>query len=73
MFKNIRFPPRVAGRTKYHYDVSLDWSTCQLSENATCGQGVRNRLLSCIRSDGKAVNMNYCEQVRVMINEYEQL
>ncbi|KAJ6665425.1 hypothetical protein lerEdw1_003265 [Lerista edwardsae] len=54
----------VADRTKCNYDVSLDWSTCQLSENATCGQGMRNRLLSCTRSDGKAVNMNYCEQVR---------
>lgn len=41
----------------------IEWSTCQLSENATCGQGVRTRLLSCVRSDGKPVSMDQCEQV----------
>uniref|UniRef100_A0A8C3XB83 Thrombospondin type-1 domain-containing protein 7B n=1 Tax=Catagonus wagneri TaxID=51154 RepID=A0A8C3XB83_9CETA len=38
------------------------WSACQLSENATCGQGIRTRLLSCVRSDGKPVGMDQCEQ-----------
>ena len=40
-----------------------EWSICQLSENATCGQGIRTRLLSCVRSDGKPVAMDECEQV----------
>lgn len=43
--------------------MPVEWSTCQLSENASCGQGVRTRLLSCVRSDGKPVSMDQCEQV----------
>ncbi|XP_070587525.1 thrombospondin type-1 domain-containing protein 7B [Erythrolamprus reginae] len=49
---------------QYSYNLT-DWSTCQLNENSACGQGIRNRLLSCIRSDGKAVNMNHCEQLNL--------
>ena len=40
-----------------------DWSTCQLSENAICGQGSRLRLLDCVRSDGKIVELQKCQQV----------
>ncbi|XP_028003996.2 thrombospondin type-1 domain-containing protein 7B [Eptesicus fuscus] len=46
---------------QFQYNLT-EWSTCQLSENATCGQGVRTRLLSCVRSDGKPVGMDQCEQ-----------
>lgn len=49
--------------TQYGDSMPVEWSTCQLSENATCGQGVRTRLLSCVRSDGKPVGMDQCEQV----------
>lgn len=45
------------------YVYASDWSTCQLSENAICGQGSRLRLLDCIRSDGKIVQLQKCEQV----------
>lgn len=43
--------------------ASVDWSTCQLSENAVCGEGFRLRLLDCIRSDGKIMELHLCEQV----------
>uniref|UniRef100_A0AAY4ECW1 Thrombospondin type-1 domain-containing protein 7A n=1 Tax=Denticeps clupeoides TaxID=299321 RepID=A0AAY4ECW1_9TELE len=46
----------------YQYNVS-DWSTCQLSENALCGQGTRTRFLDCIRSDGKVVDSGLCEEL----------
>ncbi|KAI2660551.1 Thrombospondin type-1 domain-containing protein 7B [Labeo rohita] len=46
----------------YHYNVS-SWSTCQLSEHAICGQGARTRLLDCIRSDGKVVDLSACEEL----------
>uniref|UniRef100_A0A665UXM7 Thrombospondin type-1 domain-containing protein 7A n=1 Tax=Echeneis naucrates TaxID=173247 RepID=A0A665UXM7_ECHNA len=52
----------------YQYRVS-DWSTCQLSENAICGQGSRLRLLDCIRSDGKMVDLQKCEQIG-LINKW---
>uniref|UniRef100_A0A8C5G0V7 Thrombospondin, type I, domain containing 7Ba n=1 Tax=Gouania willdenowi TaxID=441366 RepID=A0A8C5G0V7_GOUWI len=39
-----------------------DWSTCTLSENAICGQGFRLRLLDCVRSDGKIVPQERCEE-----------
>ncbi|XP_045874178.1 thrombospondin type-1 domain-containing protein 7B [Meles meles] len=46
---------------QFQYNLT-EWSTCQLSENATCGRGVRTRLLSCVRSDGKPVGVDQCEQ-----------
>ncbi|RXM29521.1 Thrombospondin type-1 domain-containing protein 7B [Acipenser ruthenus] len=46
----------------YQYNVT-DWSTCQLSDNAVCGQGTRVRLLDCVRSDGKPVELRYCKQM----------
>jgi len=43
---------------------SADWSTCQLSPNAVCGSGVKTRMLDCVRSNGKSVNIKFCEEVR---------
>lgn len=40
-----------------------DWSTCQLSEKAVCGNGIKTRMLDCVRSDGKSVDLRYCEEV----------
>lgn len=40
-----------------------DWSTCQLSEKAVCGNGIKTRMLDCVRSDGKSVDLKYCEEV----------
>ncbi|XP_041663347.1 thrombospondin type-1 domain-containing protein 7B [Cheilinus undulatus] len=52
----------------YQYRVS-DWSTCHLSEQAICGLGIRIRLLDCIRSDGKTVESQWCEQLG-LINKW---
>ncbi|MBZ3889836.1 Thrombospondin type-1 domain-containing protein 7B, partial [Sciurus carolinensis] len=49
---------------QFQYNLT-EWSTCQLSENASCGQGVRTRLLSCVRSDGKQVSMDQCDQLNL--------
>ncbi|XP_034862431.1 thrombospondin type-1 domain-containing protein 7B-like [Mirounga leonina] len=46
---------------QFQYNLT-DWSTCQLSENVTCGRGIKTRLLSCVRSDGKPVGVDQCEQ-----------
>ncbi|KAB1275953.1 Thrombospondin type-1 domain-containing protein 7A [Camelus dromedarius] len=47
----------------FHYDYNVtDWSTCQLSEKAVCGNGMKTRMLDCVRSDGKSVNLKYCEE-----------
>ncbi|MBZ3873498.1 Thrombospondin type-1 domain-containing protein 7A [Sciurus carolinensis] len=52
----------------YHYDYNVtDWSTCQLSEKAVCGNGIKTRMLDCVRSDGKSVDLKYCEEVGKMI------
>uniref|UniRef100_A0A671XNQ9 Thrombospondin type-1 domain-containing protein 7A n=1 Tax=Sparus aurata TaxID=8175 RepID=A0A671XNQ9_SPAAU len=53
----------------YQHRVS-DWSTCQLSENAICGQGSRLRLLDCVRSDGKIVELQKCQQFG-LINKWK--
>lgn len=44
---------------------SSDWSTCQLSPNAVCGSGIKTRMLDCVRSDGKSVDIKFCEEVRL--------
>ncbi|XP_048455532.1 thrombospondin type-1 domain-containing protein 7B [Rhincodon typus] len=48
----------------YHYNIT-EWSTCQLSDNAVCGQGLKIRLLNCVRSDGKSVDSDYCEKMEL--------
>uniref|UniRef100_A0A8C9SY47 Thrombospondin type-1 domain-containing protein 7A n=1 Tax=Scleropages formosus TaxID=113540 RepID=A0A8C9SY47_SCLFO len=48
----------------YHYTYNItDWSTCQLSEKAVCGNGIKTRLLDCVRSDGKSVDLKFCEEL----------
>ncbi|XP_016380716.1 thrombospondin type-1 domain-containing protein 7B-like [Sinocyclocheilus rhinocerous] len=47
---------------KYSY-VYSDWSSCQLSENAVCGHGIKTRLLNCVRSDGKLVEQSMCKEL----------
>uniref|UniRef100_A0A8D2LWY1 Thrombospondin type-1 domain-containing protein 7A n=1 Tax=Varanus komodoensis TaxID=61221 RepID=A0A8D2LWY1_VARKO len=48
----------------FHYDYNVtDWSTCQLSEKAVCGNGIKTRMLDCVRSDGKSVDLKYCEEL----------
>ncbi|KAF4086551.1 hypothetical protein AMELA_G00084810 [Ameiurus melas] len=46
----------------YRYNVS-GWSSCMLSEHAVCGEGTKIRLLDCIRSDDKLVDLNVCEEL----------
>ncbi|CAB1350872.1 unnamed protein product, partial [Coregonus sp. 'balchen'] len=48
----------------YHYSYNItDWSTCQLSERAVCGSGIKTRMLDCVRSDGKSVDLKFCEEL----------
>lgn len=54
-------------RPHYHWQrrlPSADWSTCQLSDRAVCGNGIKTRMLDCVRSDGKSVDLKYCKEVR---------
>lgn len=44
--------------------LCADWSTCQLSERAVCGNGIKTRMLDCVRSDGKSVDLKLCKEVR---------
>ncbi|KAF5883057.1 thrombospondin type-1 domain-containing protein 7B, partial [Clarias magur] len=46
----------------YHYNVS-GWSSCMLSEHAVCGEGTRTRLLDCMRTDSKLVDLSVCEEL----------
>uniref|UniRef100_A0A673GL56 Thrombospondin type-1 domain-containing protein 7A n=1 Tax=Sinocyclocheilus rhinocerous TaxID=307959 RepID=A0A673GL56_9TELE len=34
-----------------------------LSENAVCGRGIKTRLLNCVRSDGKMVELSMCKEL----------
>ncbi|ELK12543.1 Thrombospondin type-1 domain-containing protein 7A [Pteropus alecto] len=53
----------------FHYDYNVtDWSTCQLSEKAVCGNGIKTRMLDCVRSDGKSVDLKYCEELSLEKN-----
>lgn len=46
----------------YSYNIT-DWSTCQLSERAVCGVGFKTRMLDCVRSDSKSVDLKFCEEL----------
>nr|XP_043890586.1 thrombospondin type-1 domain-containing protein 7A-like isoform X7 [Solea senegalensis] len=48
----------------YFYNIT-DWSTCQLSPSAVCGSGIKTRMLDCVRSDGKSVDMKFCEELNL--------
>ncbi|KAF3692339.1 Thrombospondin type-1 domain-containing protein 7A Precursor [Channa argus] len=48
----------------YFYNIT-DWSTCQLSPNAVCGSGIKTRMLDCVRSDGKSVDLKFCEELNL--------
>ncbi|KAG8548211.1 hypothetical protein GDO81_026154 [Engystomops pustulosus] len=55
--------PCVLNSNCFHYQYNVtEWSACQLSEKAVCGEGIKTRLLDCTRSDGKSVKMSFCEQ-----------
>ncbi|KAM6958811.1 LOW QUALITY PROTEIN: thrombospondin type-1 domain-containing protein 7A [Aplochiton taeniatus] len=48
----------------FHYSYNItDWSTCQLSERAVCGSGIKTRMLDCVRSDGKSVDLKLCDEL----------
>uniref|UniRef100_A0A8C9T5G6 Thrombospondin type-1 domain-containing protein 7A n=1 Tax=Scleropages formosus TaxID=113540 RepID=A0A8C9T5G6_SCLFO len=56
--------PCTLNQNCYHYSYNItDWSTCQLSEKAVCGAGIKTRMLDCVRSDGKSVDLKYCEEL----------
>ncbi|XP_069852689.1 thrombospondin type-1 domain-containing protein 7A isoform X3 [Dipodomys merriami] len=60
----IEKEPCNLNKNCYHYDYNVtDWSTCQLSEKAVCGNGIKTRMLDCVRSDGKSVDLKYCEEL----------
>lgn len=59
----VRWYDNIVIRVVYVPECTAEWSTCQLSENAICGQGSRSRLLDCVRSDGRVVELKMCEQV----------
>ncbi|XP_062869505.1 thrombospondin type-1 domain-containing protein 7B [Trichomycterus rosablanca] len=45
----------------YSYAYS-DWSSCRLNKNAVCGTGTKTRLLNCVSSDGKLVELSMCKE-----------
>ncbi|XP_030267680.1 thrombospondin type-1 domain-containing protein 7A [Sparus aurata] len=48
----------------FHYSYNItDWSTCQLSDRAVCGNGIKTRMLDCVRSDGKSVDLKFCKEL----------
>ncbi|XP_069791231.1 thrombospondin type-1 domain-containing protein 7B isoform X2 [Narcine bancroftii] len=56
--------PCVLNKNCFHFHYNLtEWSSCQLSDKAVCGQGLKVRLLDCVQSDGKSVNLKYCEKM----------
>uniref|UniRef100_A0A672YXA7 Thrombospondin, type I, domain containing 7Ba n=1 Tax=Sphaeramia orbicularis TaxID=375764 RepID=A0A672YXA7_9TELE len=62
--ESVQSEPCVLNSTCFWYQYRVsDWSTCQLSENAICGRGLRLRLLDCVRGDGKTVEFQKCEEV----------
>ncbi|XP_056331057.1 thrombospondin type-1 domain-containing protein 7A [Danio aesculapii] len=62
---SMQTEPCLLNRNCFHYSYNItDWSTCQLSANAVCGIGLKTRMLDCVRSDGKSVDLKYCKEGR---------
>ncbi|XP_075443351.1 thrombospondin type-1 domain-containing protein 7A [Ascaphus truei] len=60
----IETEPCNLNKNCYHYEYNVtDWSTCQLSEKAVCGNGIKTRMFDCVRSDAKSVDLKYCEEL----------
>ncbi|XP_078408605.1 thrombospondin type-1 domain-containing protein 7B [Cetorhinus maximus] len=58
--------PCTLNKNCFYYQYNLtEWSSCQLSENAVCGQGLKFRLLDCVQSDGKSVDIKFCEKMEL--------
>ncbi|KAG8550939.1 hypothetical protein GDO81_025392 [Engystomops pustulosus] len=56
--------PCVLNKNCFHYEYNVtDWSTCQLSDKAVCGNGIKTRMLDCVRSDAKSVALKFCEEL----------
>ncbi|XP_030638046.1 thrombospondin, type I, domain containing 7Ab [Chanos chanos] len=63
---SMQTEPCLLNRNCFHYSYNItDWSTCQLSANAVCGYGFKTRMLDCVRSDGKSVDLKFCEELRL--------
>uniref|UniRef100_A0A671R8R0 Thrombospondin type-1 domain-containing protein 7A n=1 Tax=Sinocyclocheilus anshuiensis TaxID=1608454 RepID=A0A671R8R0_9TELE len=63
---SMQTEPCLLNRNCFHYSYNItDWSTCQLSASAVCGIGLKTRMLDCVRSDGKSVDLKYCEELRL--------
>uniref|UniRef100_A0A8C1KEC3 Thrombospondin type-1 domain-containing protein 7A n=1 Tax=Cyprinus carpio TaxID=7962 RepID=A0A8C1KEC3_CYPCA len=63
---SMQTEPCFLNRNCFHYSYNItDWSTCQLSASAVCGIGLKTRMLDCVRSDGKSVDLKYCEELRL--------
>ncbi|XP_052002644.1 thrombospondin type-1 domain-containing protein 7A-like [Xyrauchen texanus] len=61
---SMQTEPCLLNRNCFHYNYNItDWSTCQLSANAVCGIGVKTRMLDCVRSDSKSVDMKFCKEL----------
>ncbi|XP_041421849.1 thrombospondin type-1 domain-containing protein 7A isoform X2 [Xenopus laevis] len=60
----IETEPCNLNKNCYHYEYNVtDWSTCQLSVKAVCGNGIKTRMLDCVRSDVKSVDLKYCKEL----------
>uniref|UniRef100_A0A4W3HRX9 Thrombospondin type-1 domain-containing protein 7A n=1 Tax=Callorhinchus milii TaxID=7868 RepID=A0A4W3HRX9_CALMI len=58
--------PCVLNKNCFHYQYNLtDWGTCQLNDEAVCGEGMKSRMLDCVRSDRKSVAIKHCEKVEL--------
>ncbi|KAF4076092.1 hypothetical protein AMELA_G00226460 [Ameiurus melas] len=62
--KSMEAEPCVFNRNCFHYSYNItDWSTCQLSASAVCGRGLKTRMVDCVRSDGKSVDLRFCQEM----------
>uniref|UniRef100_A0A669DZB4 Thrombospondin type-1 domain-containing protein 7A n=1 Tax=Oreochromis niloticus TaxID=8128 RepID=A0A669DZB4_ORENI len=64
--------PCKLNRNCFHYTYNItEWSTCQLSDKAVCGNGIKTRMLDCVRSDGKSVDLIFCKEVRCVLLKWQ--
>ena len=48
-----------------------EWGDCILERGVPCGKGRKTRVKECVRSNGRVVDLKYCEEV--MYNAYSEV
>ncbi|GAB6032368.1 thrombospondin, type I, domain containing [Chamberlinius hualienensis] len=64
----------VLNENCYNFAWNLtEWTSCTIPDGATCGEGVKQRGVVCLRSDDRSVELEHCRKTGVPPPEREEV